>query len=124
MYAKHSDNAPNSKYVDKEEISIKKLDSIIHKYIDNGQRIMLKIDTQGYEKRVLKGADQSLKNVDIIQIEMSLVPLYEDEMLFMDMIIFLEDKGYTLFHLENGFSSEKTGQLLQVDGLFVKSSLI
>jgi hypothetical protein len=43
-------------------------------------------------------------------------------MLFIDMINYLEDKGFQLFSLENGFSDLTTGRLLQVDGIFVKNS--
>jgi hypothetical protein len=57
----------------------------------------------------------------VIQLEMSLVPLYENEMLFFEMTKYLNDKGFQLYSLENGFSNPDTGQLLQVDGIFIKN---
>ena len=58
-----------------------------------------------------------------MQLEMSLVPLYQNEMLYTDMIQYMKSRGFALYSLENGFSDEKTGKLLQVDGIFVNSNL-
>ncbi len=51
---------------------------------------------------------------------MSMVPLYENGILFSEMLNFISNKDFKLFSLENGFFNPKTGQLLQVDGIFVK----
>jgi hypothetical protein len=78
----------------------------------------MKIDTQGYESRVLQGAQGSLARIDTVQMELSLVPLYEGELLFQEMWELLRAKGYTLVAIESGFSAPASGQLLQVDGIF------
>lgn len=119
----HVESAPNSRYVAKEEIQLKTFDSVFNSFYEKGSRIMMKIDTQGFEKQVLEGAENSLKNIDILQLEMSLVPLYENEMLYLDMIHYLSSKGFHLYSLESGFSNPKTGQLLQADGIFVRNIL-
>jgi FkbM family methyltransferase len=116
----HLDSAPQSKYIAKEEIEIKKLDTIFDSFCSKGENVMIKIDTQGYEKNVIDGATQSLDRIKVIQLEMSILPLYENEMLYIDMIHYLDKKGFQLFSLENGFSDQNTGQLLQVDGIFVQ----
>ena len=124
MLPKHLNTAPESKYLAQEEIEIKKLDSIYNSFCKKEDKVMIKIDTQGYEKNVIDGATESLKNIRIIQLEMSIVPLYENEILFIEMINYIENKGYHLFSLENGFSDKKTGQLLQVDGIFVRKEML
>ena len=121
MLPSHLNSAPESKYVDKEKIQIKKLDSIFDSFCGVGNKVMMKIDVQGFEKNVLDGADESLNNIEIIQLEMSIVPLYENETTFIDMINYLDDKGFKLFSLENGYFDPHTGKLLQVDGIFEKS---
>jgi FkbM family methyltransferase len=115
----HVEAAPESGYVDKQEIRVQKLDVIFKDFYEKGDRVMLKIDTQGYEKNVLDGAQESLKKISILQLEMSIVPLYENEMLYLDMLNYLNSIGFELLSLENGFSDETTGKLLQVDGIFV-----
>ncbi len=78
----------------------------------------MKIDTQGFESKVLKGTEKSFTHINIVQMEMSLVPLYENELLFHEMCIYMKEKGYGLIGLEPGFYDHTTGQLLQVDGIF------
>lgn len=118
MLSSHEKSAPESKYIGKEVIEIKTLDSIFLQLCGSEKNSYLKIDTQGFESKVLKGAEKSLQYIDTIQMEMSLIPLYEGEILFFDMCTFMQEKGYTLVALENGFSDPKSGQLLQVDGIF------
>jgi FkbM family methyltransferase len=118
----HVSSAPQSVYISEQNIEVRKLDSIFNAFCSKSDKIMLKIDTQGYEKNVLEGACEFLKRVSIIQLEMSIVPLYEEEMLFYEMIHYLNVKEFQLFSLENGFSNPQTGQLLQVDGIFVKEA--
>jgi FkbM family methyltransferase len=118
MLDTHINAAPESIYIGSEEIQVKTLDSIFKELCIENKNIFLKIDTQGYESKVLKGAENSLINIDTIQIEMSLVPLYEEELTFTKMCQYLEEKGYTLVSLEPGFGDSNSGQLLQVDGIF------
>jgi len=120
MLPNHLDNAPESKYISREKVPIRKLDSIFDHYVNPDDNVFLKIDTQGYEKYVLDGAEESLPKIRGLQVEMSLVPLYSDEMLFPDMLRFLTGKGYVLYDIGPVFTSPTTGQLLQVDGMFFK----
>jgi hypothetical protein len=56
-----------------------------------------------------------------IHLEMSLIPLYQDALLFGDMNQLLDMKGYRLVSLEPGFCDNASGQLLQVDGIYYRS---
>jgi len=111
-------SAPNAKYVGKEVIQVKPLDSFFSDYCTAENNVYLKIDTQGFESKVLKGAERSLPRIDTVQMEMSLVPLYQDELLFHDMCTLMAGKGYTLVSLEEVFADSRSGQLMQVDGIF------
>lgn len=115
----HIDFDANSQYVSEEEIQIKRLDDVFHNYCDSTDVVMLKIDTQGFEKMVLDGARRSLCEITILQLEMSIEPLYENEVLFVDMINYLQQEGFDLFALENGIRNPQSGKLLQVDGIFL-----
>lgn len=120
MMPEHTNSEPRSAYIGREKITVRKLDTIFSDYYRAGDRILLKLDTQGFEKEVLAGAACSLEKVTGIQLEMSLIPMYEGEMLYDEMIRFLKEKGFHLYSLENGFSDPKTGQLLQIDGIFFR----
>jgi FkbM family methyltransferase len=77
MLPSHLQSAPNSKYIETQEIKIKKLDSVFDEITNNNQgcgNIYLKLDVQGFEKNVIEGAAESLKKINILQLELSLLP--------------------------------------------------
>lgn len=120
MLPRSVESAPKSKYINQQEIEIKTLDSISNSFCDLKNNIMVKIDTQGFEKNVLEGGEKFFQISKIIQLEMSLVTLYDNQMLFVEMINYVNNLGFELYSLENGFADNDNGQLLQVDGIFVK----
>jgi FkbM family methyltransferase len=114
----HLKAAPESEYVGRQVIEIRRLDSIFADICAANSNVYMKIDTQGFESNVIKGAENALPYIETIQLEMSLVPLYEGELLFGDLYSLLSKKGYSLVSVESGFSDQTSGQLLQVDGVF------
>ena len=122
MLPSHVRSAPHSAYVGTEHITVRKLDSIFNAYYRSGEKLYVKIDTQGFEKQVLNGAQKSFDKIVGIQMEMSLVPLYRGETLFTEMIGMLNQVGFTLMAVEPVFSDPTTGQLLQLDGVFFRTS--
>jgi FkbM family methyltransferase len=117
MLPAHQQSAPDSKYVGSESIVVRKLDSIFDEICAQSSSVYLKIDTQGYESFVLEGAAKSLPRIGTLQVEMSLVPLYEGQVLFRGLFDILAKAGYVLVALEPTFSAP-TGQMLQIDGIF------
>lgn len=118
MLPLHIKAAPQAQYVGKELIEIKTLDSIFNDVFKEGENVYLKIDVQGYESKVIKGAESGLSYINTIQLEMSLAPLYQNELLLPEILSLMKDKGYSLVHIIPCFYDKKTGQLLQVDGIF------
>jgi len=118
MLPSHVKSAPESQYMGKEQVEVRTLDSVFDAICSQEQNILLKIDTQGFEKHVLDGAERSLRFINTIQLEMSLTPLYQGELLFPELSQLLYQKGYRLASIEPGFTDKQTGQLLQIDGIF------
>jgi hypothetical protein len=58
--------------------------------------------------------------VQAIEVELSLQLLYEGQTLYLAMIEFLQRRGYALASVVPGFHDERTGRLLQFDGIFVR----
>jgi hypothetical protein len=58
----------------------------------------LKIDTQGTELNILKGAHYLLQNkkVSVIKVEVSAIPVYKNQALFSDIDLHLRNLNYTL----------------------------
>lgn len=120
MLPRHVAAAANSRYVEQLPVSVRRLDSMWGEINRPGARAFLKIDVQGLETNVLRGAEQTLPSLIGVQLELSLVPLYEGAAGYLDMLRFMTKSGFALVGLEPGFWDEMTGQTLQVDALFLR----
>jgi FkbM family methyltransferase len=121
MLPSHSSAAPESLYVGSETVDLRTLDGLSTEIATDAKRVFLKLDVQGFEYQVLQGAKQFLRRVSGIQIELSLVPLYDGEYLFHPMLHDLEERGYDLWSIVPGFSDPETSRLLQVDAIFFRT---
>jgi FkbM family methyltransferase len=120
MRAAHFDAAPQSKYIDQRIVDIERLDELAAPLLPPNGQLLLKIDTQGYELEVLKGASGLLNRIAAIQLELSLVPLYDGAPEFAEAISYVQSLGYELFGIIPGFKDKRIGRLLQADGFFVR----
>ena len=111
---------PASAIVGEEKVRIAQLDSLSDKLFNPSERICLKIDVQGYEKHVLQGAQETLRRTCMIELELSLVPMYEGGTLMDEMLDCLIGMGFKLASLDTVFLDPKTGIVLQADGIFIK----
>jgi len=122
MLPTHESAAPGSAYVSSETVPMRRLDGVAGDYLAGARSVLLKIDTQGYEDRVLTGAAGILDRVAAIQTELSLIPLYAGQPLFDDMRRRIEAIGFELYAVFPGFVDERTGRTLQLDGFFRRRS--
>lgn len=118
----HAEAAPESRYVQKEMVRCAPLDDLVTARLVNDEKIYLKIDTQGYELRVLEGASRTLDHVVAIQTEVSFVELYKGQPLAQDVIRFLEAMNFSVFAFSNGLRHPISKKLLQADIYFIKVS--
>jgi FkbM family methyltransferase len=120
MLSAHVTAAPESRYVGSETVDLRTLDSVGGEFVTKAERVFLKLDVQGFEFKVLQGAGQFLSRVAGIQIELSLVPLYDGEHLFHPMLQDLEARGYDLWSVVPGFVDPATSRLLQLDAILFR----
>lgn len=120
MKAIHEEVEPASAYVGTQTVRVERLDEWAAPIVPARGNLFLKVDTQGYEKEVLAGASALLDRVAAIQLELSLIPLYENAPSFVEMVAYTEGLGYDLFGIVPGFKDVRSGRLLQVDGFFVR----
>ena len=120
MLESHRSAAPYSAYQGKELVTIQTLDAVAWQYLKDARAAFLKIDTQGFEWQVLDGARDTLPHIKGILVELSLVPLYEGQHLWREVIDRLEAEGFTLWGFKPGFTDQVSGQSLQVDGVFYR----
>jgi FkbM family methyltransferase len=79
---------------------------------------LLKLDVQGFELSVLKGAKRALKHCAFVYAECSEVPLYTGQALFPEVESFLAREGFLPIRRTN--EQIIGGQLIQADHLFQK----
>ena len=119
MLPNHSRAAPQSAYVATETVAMHRLDDLYT--LSSTDRAILKIDAQGFERQVLEGAPRLLESCRAVITEMSLVPLYEGQVLGGELWDLLASRGFDAWSLEPGFRDPVTGRMLQCDGIFVRA---
>lgn len=82
--------------------------------------VLLKIDVQGSELSVLRGAENVLRNISIILLELSIIPLYKEQPLFDQIYSFLRAHGFYLLDIVDVSRSIVDRRLLQCDALFAR----
>ena len=117
----HLNAAPDSRYIASEIVRVERLDDVAQSLLPKNGKVLLKIDTQGYEEEVLAGANWVLEAVSAMQLEVSLAPLYQGAPSFGRILELCEGLGFQLHGLIPGFYEEKSGRLLQMDGLFLRN---
>jgi hypothetical protein len=83
----------------------------------------LKIDTQGFELAVLRGAERSLEHCPLVELELSWVELYSGQPLFDEVHAWMKDHGYRPVSFETGPGQveARTGQTLQNDVIVLRA---
>jgi FkbM family methyltransferase len=121
MLDSHIEGAPESKIIGKEKVQVFPLDEISSNYTANAKNIFLKIDVQGFEQEVFKGARNMLQKAKGIEMEISLIPLYENQQWLLPQVLdFMQQNGFTAVSIVPAFTDEKTGKVLQCNGIFFK----
>lgn len=121
MLDSHIEGAPESKIIGKEKVQVFPLDEIASTYIGDSKNIFLKIDVQGFEQEVLKGAQGMLDKAKGVEMEISLVPLYENQTWLLPQILeYMEQKGFQLTSIVPAFTDNVTGKVLQCNGIFYR----
>jgi FkbM family methyltransferase len=122
MTEEHLRSAPGSGYIASESVPLTTVAELVTQHGIDPSKTLLKIDTQGYEAEVLAGAGDLIGEFGAVQLELSFVELYAGQQLFDELYERMRKSGYHLHIVEPGYS-DKTGRLMQCDGLFVRDDL-
>jgi FkbM family methyltransferase len=114
----------SSEYADSQdalsrEVEVRTLDSFLEE-----ERIappdLIKIDVQGYELEVLKGAKRCLETTELLLLEVSYQPIYERAPLAHEVIGFAGSLGFAIYDICTYSQRPLDGELAQSDILFVR----
>ena len=120
MTNQHTDNfyfaiktEPISVKVDTLENAMKEMDLVLP--------LLIKIDVQGFEDKVIKGGTEVIKKADLVFCEVSFVELYNGQSLFEKTFQTFKDLGFKYIGSIDQLRSPETNHILQADAIFIKS---
>lgn len=112
---------PGTEHFDIEKVAVNRLS----KFLGNDlldKNILVKIDVQGYELEVLRGAGELLSKVQTIYVECSFTELYAQQAVVKDIIKYLFTFGFSLEGVYN-LEYDSLGMAVQGDFLFTNETM-
>jgi len=110
----------NSGEVAKKTIQVTTLDNVLRDRDLSNKTIMLKIDTEGGELSVLKGATQTLKHTECVIAEVNLAKRFENSYEFEELVFFMSENGFKVYSFLSMSFSVKEPRQRFTDVLFKK----
>jgi FkbM family methyltransferase len=96
---------------------------IARENVSVGPRTLLKLDVQGFESQVLRGGRAALQGLGVCMVEVTPIPLYEQQSTFVDIVNLLAEGGvHYLGNLEQ--FHDDAGLPVYMDALFVRPSAL
>jgi FkbM family methyltransferase len=112
------DAIPDAAVVSSEAVVVDTLD---HLCASMDGPIGVKLDVQGTVSDVMDGGQATLARAEFLEVELSLVPCYEGDPLYRDMLSRIcDDLGFELALTENVWPDPASGRALQINGLFLR----
>ncbi len=82
---------------------------------------LIKLDTHGFEVPILEGAENTLKETNILVIETYNFKLTDQSLRFHEMIAYMEEKGFRCIDMSEPLFRERDDSFWQIDLFFIKS---
>jgi FkbM family methyltransferase len=101
------------------EVRIERLDTIAETLTMESE-LLLKIDVQGYEDRVLRGATRTVERAAMLLIEISFETLYEGQASHDEIARFARTHGFEYAGALDQLLCPRTGRILSADGIFLR----
>lgn len=99
------------------EVPVRRLDDLVT-LDDLRAPLLAKLDVQGYELEVLRGAEATLRHVDALVVELSFERHYEGQPLFTEVLAYLSEQGFAL-DVPIDVRRDESGTVVEMDGLFL-----
>jgi FkbM family methyltransferase len=101
------------------QLQMRTLDDVVSSDGRLKSPIFLKLDIQGAELDVLRGAEKTLSLSEVVQVEVALLNYNEGAPLSAEVVAFMDAKGFAVYDIA-GFVRPTGADLVQIDILFVK----
>lgn len=105
-------------------VEVKRLDAVYPEVLAatglRQPRVFLKMDTQGYDLEVFRGAQGCLDQILGIQSEVSVKPVYQGMPHYLDSLRIYQDSGFDLHGLAEVFRHPQQGQLIEMNCVMMR----
>ena len=115
----HKGAFPFTKNVSIEEVEIRRLDEIAQE-LDIEDNLLIKIDVQGVEDKVIQGGEKLISKASILIVETSFQSLYKGQVLFGTIYDGLSQLGLKYMGGEEPLRNPKDGSILSCDSVFCR----
>ena len=105
-----------------ETVPVTILATEIPRYTSTGDTLFIKSDTQGYEAEVLAGLAGAAERVTGLQLELSLVPIYQGQPDYLSVLNQVSDLGFVPHLAIPGYFSRHHGQMIEFDVVCFRKS--
>jgi FkbM family methyltransferase len=115
----HKRAFPFTEHARLQTIQIRRMDDILDKLhiVDN---ILVKIDVQGYEDKVIRGGQNVISQAKVLIVETTFETLYDGQPLWKDIFALLSNMGFSYMGNFSQMKSPLDDSILQADSIFVK----
>jgi FkbM family methyltransferase len=110
---------PHAREIGTQTIEIRTLDELLRDIRENN--LLINIDVQGYEEKVIKGGQHSLPKARVVIIESSFIPLYKDQSLFHDVYEGMHALGFVYKGSFRQKMHPVSGEIIAEDALFLRA---
>ena len=109
-----------SEFVGTEEVEQTTLDDAARVLVRADDVVALKLDVQGYEHEVMRGATETLARARVLEIELALRPLYQGQLDYREMLDRLTGQGFELVAVDPGYTDWDTGVTYEIDAILLR----
>lgn len=99
-------------------LPMKRLDDLP---IELPKPLLFKLDVQGFELEVLKGAPKTLGQSEVVPLEVSLLPYNDGAPLMHEIVAYMLERGFVPYDFSESLRRSSDDALCQADMLFVRS---
>lgn len=112
---------PPVRYGRHEDTVMSRLDRLLDQIARPEDVIHLKIDTQGFEREVIRGAAGVWGRIGSVRMEVAVTAVYQGEMTLPEAITMMAELGHLLIEAWPAWRHPATGEVLHFDLLFRQS---
>ncbi|MFC1886639.1 FkbM family methyltransferase [Thermodesulfobacteriota bacterium] len=108
----------------REAVEVYRLDNVFPEMTEtdiNKEKIFLKIDTQGYDLEVMRGAGEVFRQIDAMQLELALIHIYKEMPDYLESLKMCRQLGFELTGIYPVSRNREKLSLVEVDCVFRKA---